>query len=105
MAGIDDFDDAGVSLFSAFNMLVLGVFQLDTVRVPPAPTASLTHLTLADPAVHQVRSESGGFSVVIPVLDGLHSNHPPQSPHWYYIASFHNALAAPLVFMLLLQPS
>jgi hypothetical protein len=31
VSGIDDFDDVGVSLFSAFNMLVLGVFQLDTV--------------------------------------------------------------------------
>ena len=30
--GIDDFEDVGVSLFSAFNMLVLGVFQIDTVR-------------------------------------------------------------------------
>ncbi len=41
VAGIDDFDDVGVSLFSAFNMLVLGVFQIDTVRVLPALVASL----------------------------------------------------------------
>ena len=32
VSGIDDFEDVGVSLFSAFNMLVLGVFQIDTVR-------------------------------------------------------------------------
>jgi hypothetical protein len=32
-SGIDDFDDVGVSLFSAFNMLVLGVFQIETVRL------------------------------------------------------------------------
>jgi hypothetical protein len=32
VADIDDFDDVGVSLFSAFNMLVLGVFQIETVR-------------------------------------------------------------------------
>jgi hypothetical protein len=31
VSGIDDFEDVGVSLFSAFNMLVLGVFQIDTV--------------------------------------------------------------------------
>jgi hypothetical protein len=32
VAGIDDFDSVSDSLFSAFNMLVLGVFQIDTVR-------------------------------------------------------------------------
>jgi hypothetical protein len=101
VAGIDDFDDAGVSLFSAFNMLVLGVFQIDTVRVLLALVASLAPLTLFDAAVHQMRAESDSFPVVIPVLYGLHSNNSPESPHWYLIV----ASAFAIVLMLVPQPS
>ena len=42
VAGIDDFDSVPDSLFSAFNMLVLGVFQIDTVRALGRVLISLT---------------------------------------------------------------
>jgi len=81
VTGIDDFDDVGVSLFSAFNMLVLGVFQIDTVR---SLLWRCLHLFLpfVCGAVYQVWAEPGRLSSAVPVFDGFHSNRSPKPPHW-----------------------
>ena len=83
--GIDDFDNVGVSLFSAFNMLVLGVFEIDTVGCLWC-CCSACDFFISSPfvyaAVYQVRAEPGCIKSAFPVFNGLHSNRSPEPPHW-----------------------
>ena len=82
VSGIDDFEDVGVSLFSAFNMLVLGVFQIDTVSCWRQVGRILIFPDHACGAVHQVRAEPGCVPITLPVFHGVHSDYSPESSHW-----------------------